>query len=187
LTPSYVPTSAYAYNWPQLVSRDSLTVTDGLGTYTLRPKYGPGCSVYRMVPPGYYPAHITGPDMANQMFENFFIIVRVLPYDDYSGLDDDDVTFERVYDEVLRYYVLIFPAMSKRLPLDDPSVWRSPAAASYVLKMTDVSLWEYYHYMPRTRDLSRYRRELLQRFCRKVAREARLELVTTEENAHAAH
>ena len=112
---------------------------------------------------------------------------------DYAGrnasvlLDDDDITFELVYDEVLRYYVLIFPAMSKRLPLDDPSVWRSPATASYVLKMTDVSLWAYYHYMPRTRELSRYRRDLLQRFCRKVLREAGQGLTTTAESAHASH
>ena len=34
--------------------------------------------------------------------------------------------------------------------------------------MIDKRLWNHYDYMPRTRDLSRCRRELLQRFCKKI-------------------
>ncbi len=41
-----------------------------------------------------------------------FANIRALPLDDYSGLPDADVTYAKVYDEVLRYYHLIHPAMS---------------------------------------------------------------------------
>jgi hypothetical protein len=92
----------------------------------------------------------------------------VLPYDDYSKYAPADVTFDLIYNEIFRYYSLILPAMSERLDLTDPNVWTSPTAANYVLRMTDERLWADYNYMPRTRDLSTYRRALLRQFCANV-------------------
>ena len=62
--------------------------------------------------------------------------------------------------------------MNKRLDMSDASIFSHPTAAHYVLRMIDVSMWSSYDYMPRTRDLSSYRRDLLRRFCEKVIREA---------------
>ena len=104
-------------------------------------------------------------------FQEFFAELRVLPYDDYSAVADADLTFPFIYEEIFRYYYLILPAMSERLDMSDPTVWQSPTAARYVLRMIDERLWSYYNYMPRTRDLSTYRRQLLRRFCNKVLAE----------------
>ena len=105
------------------------------------------------------------------MFQEFFVDLRVLPYDDYGRIPREDLTWDLLYEEVFRYYHLIMPAMSRRLDLKDPTIWETPTAASYLLRMTQPRLWGYYDYMPRTRDLSKYRRELLHRFCRKVIEE----------------
>ena len=50
--------------------------------------------------------------LANKTFEQSFSFVRVLPYDDFSHIRDEEITFDLVYDKVLRYYELILPAMS---------------------------------------------------------------------------
>jgi hypothetical protein len=56
--------------------------------------------------------------------------------------------------------------------MSDASIFTHPTAAHYILRMIDLGMWEYYDYMPRTRDLSAARRDLLRRFCEKVIGEA---------------
>jgi len=156
------------YRYPILLATEEITVTGGAATYRLAPAAGPGLRTFRLVPQGVWPAQMSPDALANLMFQEFFVDLRVLPYDDYEHLSRDQLTWDLVYDEVLRYYALIMPAMSQRLDLTDRTIWETPTAASYVLRMTQPALWGYYDYMPRTRDLSKYRRELLRRFCRKV-------------------
>ena len=86
---------------------------------------------------------------------------------------DDDLDFDLIYREIFRYYYLVLPAMNKRLPMNDPTIWNTPTAAQYVLKRSAEDRWDDYEYMPRTSDLSDSRRELLHRFCRKVIRHSK--------------
>ena len=153
------------YRYPVLLATDTIEITGGTGRYTLAPAEKSGLRLYRLVPPGNFPQQIAPDTLANLAFQEFFIELRVLPFDDYSKLKPSDVTFDVVYTEIFRYYNLILPAMAERLNLADPSVWASPTAANYVLRMIDERLWGSYNYMPRTRDLSIYRRGLLRQFC----------------------
>lgn len=95
-----------------------------------------------------------------------YVSVRVLPADDYRHLDDGELTFQTVYQEVLRYYHLLHPAMSRVLDLSDEQA--VTAAAETLLRRTEPGNWERARYMPRTRDLSAGKRRLLERWCRKV-------------------
>ena len=82
---------------------------------------------------------------------------------------NNKLTFDVIYKEVLRNYYLLYPAMSKVVPLNDAKQWENPAMAGNLLKRTQLSLWNQSPYMPRTRDLSQSRRTLLQAFARKYA------------------
>jgi len=95
-----------------------------------------------------------------------YVSVRVLPTDDYGHLGDDELTFPLVYQEVLRYYHLLHPAMGQVLDLSDEQV--VTAAAETLLRRTEPGDWQRTRYMPRTRDLSAGKRRLLERWCRKV-------------------
>jgi hypothetical protein len=159
------------YRYPLLLGSETLTITGEKGSHRLRPADGSGMRTFRFVPPGLWPQPIDAVTFADLQFQEFFVDVRVLPYDDYSAVRPDQLTWERIYEEVFRYYYLILPAMSEYLDLKDPSIWQTPTSARYVMRMTDPKLWGYYNYMPRTRDLSKYRRDLLWRFCCRVLEE----------------
>jgi hypothetical protein len=100
------------------------------------------------------------------------INLRILPNDaDYTQyyvpgssppVGNDRLTFDVVYAEVLRNYYLLYPAMSKRVPLNDPSYWADPEMAMRLYQRSQLSWWGKVEYMPRTRDLSETRRTLLQ-------------------------
>lgn len=100
------------------------------------------------------------------------INLRILPNDvDYAQyyvpgsnppVGNDQLTFDVVYAQVLRNYYLLYPAMSKRVPLNDPSYWEDPEMAMRLYQRTQLSWWNRVEYMPRTRDLSDTRRTLLQ-------------------------
>jgi hypothetical protein len=169
-TPTGVPNEYGVYRYPILLDRETITVAggEGSGKYRLRPSDGAGLRLYRLVPPGLWPPVIAPDTLANLAFQEYLIEVRVLPYDDYTHVTRDQLTWELIYEEIFRYYHLILPAMSKRLDMHDPAIWQTPTAARYVMRMIQRKLWDYYNYMPRTRDLSKYRRHLLWRFCRKV-------------------
>jgi hypothetical protein len=159
------------YRYPVLLHTETVDVAGATGHYRLRPLQQSGLRLYRFVPPQNFPQDIAPDTLANMAFQEFFAELRVLPYDDYSAVGDAELTFPFIYQEIFRYYYLILPAMSERLDMSDPTVWQSPTAARYVLRMIDERLWSYYNYMPRTRDLSTYRRQLLRRFCNKVLAE----------------
>lgn len=167
LTPTGTPNQYGLYKYPALLGKESLKIAGGRGVFRLRPA-GAGLRRFRFVTPGLFPQEIAPRTLAQLAFQEFFVEVRVLPYDDYSAIRDDELTFDLIYQEIFRYYHLITPAMSVRLDMSDPTIWSTPTAALYVLRMIDPRLWDHYEYMPRTRDLSCYRRELLARFCRSV-------------------
>jgi hypothetical protein len=105
------------------------------------------------------------------------ISLRILPNDeDFSGyyvdpnaaapVGNDQLTFDVIYQKVLRTYYLLYPIMSLVFPLNsEPDVARHARA---ILRLTDPKQWMSSGYMPRTRDMSASRRTLLQAWCRKV-------------------
>ena len=116
----------------KLLDRSRLTIEGGCGVHKLDPSDGPGVRMFRYVGPGQWPQTMGGDALANKSFEEFFAFVRVLPYDDYSRVREDELTFELIYKEIFRYYARILPAMSKRLDMADPTIWRTPTAARYL-------------------------------------------------------
>lgn len=77
------------------------------------------------------------------------------------------LTFDVVYQKVLRTYYLLYPAMNyQAFPLNDEEKVKDNAEA--ILWVTDPAQWMSIHYMPRTRDMSATRRDLLRAWCRKV-------------------
>jgi len=99
------------------------------------------------------------------------INVRILPYDNYSAyyqdptaaqpVGNDTLTFEVIYNEVLRNYYLLYPAMNQRIALNDPDEWDDAEMAGRLLQRISLDAWGTAECMPRTRDLSQSRRELL--------------------------
>lgn len=156
------------YRYPTLLKTDIVTAKKGRVVYPLAPMNGPGLRVFRIVPQNNWPQNIQADVFSNQQAMEYYVDCRVLPFDDYSQVTDEQLTFDVIYKEIFQYYHLILPAMSLRLDMSDPNVFDTPTAAHYVLRMIKRSLWGTYNYMPRTRDLSKYRRELLRRFCHKV-------------------
>jgi hypothetical protein len=107
------------------------------------------------------------------------ISLRILPNtEDFSPyfvdpaapepVGNDQLTFDVVYQKVLRTYYLLYPAMNKIFELN-----KEAAVAGYAQEILDATSpapanWMSSGYMPRTRDMSNSRRTLLQAWCRKV-------------------
>jgi hypothetical protein len=163
-TPTGFAENYGVYRYPTLQKRSKLTWRPNT-KFDLRPNGGPGLRVYRFVPECNWPQDIDERDIAQVAIREAIVELRVLPYDDYSKVRPDELTLDFIYEQVFRYYDLITPAMSEAMDLKDPSIWKLPTAARYVLLTTSTDFWASPQYMPRMRDLSRSRRELLQRFC----------------------
>ena len=159
------------YRYPELLDAQTRELTSG-DTLHLVPQGGSGMRLYRFVPAGHWPDVLTPQTLAWGLTDEYFTTQRVLPYDDFRDIPDEALSFDLIYQHIFRNYYLLLPAMNKRLDMSDPSIFSHPTAAHYVLRTIDVAMWGSYDYMPRTRDLSGYRRDLLRRFCEKVIAEA---------------
>jgi hypothetical protein len=108
------------------------------------------------------------------------ISLRILPNDeDFSGYyvhpiatppaANDQLTFEVVYQKVLRTYYLLYPIMNSWIKLNSEA--DVTASAPIIVAMTDPAQtpWMSSGFMPRTRDMSASRRTLLHAWCRKVS------------------
>jgi hypothetical protein len=167
-TPTGYPNRYGLYRYPTLLTRQAFNLNAHRTSFALQPSEGAGLRVFRFVPERQWPQDIGERQLAHLATQETLVELRILPYDDYSEVRDDELTFELIYREVLRYYHLITPGMSEALNLSDPTIWEMPSAARYVLLTSSLELWASWQFMPRTRDLSRYRRELLRRFCGQV-------------------
>lgn len=105
------------------------------------------------------------------------ISLRILPNDeDFSQyfvdpnaadpVGNDLLTFDVLYEKVLRTYYLLYPVMIPFVKLNSEADVTKNAQA--ILQTTDPSVWMTADYMPRTRDMSASRVRLLQAWCRKV-------------------
>ncbi|HEV3049496.1 MAG TPA: hypothetical protein VGX50_04270 [Longimicrobium sp.] len=174
-TPIQSPGNAFALNSNfkpgDPLSIDTLQSGNLLLTFTIN---GPGNPAPGGYPPQNYSAFSFPPYVTN----NPLISIRILPNDeDFSRyyvdpaadepVGNDLLTFDVVYQKVLRTYYLLFPAMNRVFPLNCEEKVTKNAQA--ILARTEMSLWMTTKYMPRTRDMSASRRKLLRAWCRKVA------------------
>ncbi len=81
---------------------------------------------------------------------------------------NDLLTFDVVYQNVLRTYYLLYPAMNQIFPLNSETAVAKPTVLKAILARTELSRWMTSDYMPRTRDMSHSRRTLLRAWCLKV-------------------
>jgi hypothetical protein len=104
------------------------------------------------------------------------ITLRILPNDEdfsqyYVDPDAEDpvgnerLTFEVVYEKVLRTYYLLYPVMIPYVRLNSEESVRDNAQG--ILQTTERSIWMSIGYMPRTRDMSASRTRLLRAWCNK--------------------
>jgi hypothetical protein len=125
------------------------------------------------IPPTSYLTFMNPPYITNYPA----ISLRILPnYVDFSRyyvdplakepVGNDLLTFDVVYQNVLRTYYLLYPAMNQVFPLNSEAAVTK--AAPGILDRSEFSLWMTSSYMPRTRDMSSSRRTLLRAWCRKV-------------------
>lgn len=123
-----------------------------------------GCYKLRYVPPG-----MVGESPPNWAVE-YFSCVRVLPYDDYRHVPDEELTLDFVYREVLHYYAILYPIMSTIIPWGPANTPHDPERvgqfATLMLQAVDESRLGTALQMPITRELSAGKRALLQRWCK---------------------
>lgn len=158
----------------QPIEIDTRQPGNHLFTFTIADREDPPPSGY---PPKSYAAFAYPPAFVVTYAPS--ISLRVLPNDeDFSKYYVDPgaaepvgnalLTFDVVFDKVLRVYFLLYPVMNQVFPLDSQPAVSTPATARAILERTDPGLWMSVQYMPRTRDLSASRRTLLQAWCRKL-------------------
>lgn len=95
--------------------------------------------------------------------------IRILPVNDYSGYTDEQLLgqdgFNIVYQEVLRYFYIAYPVMQGILDFSNYHVMTSKVFLQQLVTLTSKDKWRDFDYMPRTRELSDSRRDLLHRWC----------------------
>lgn len=101
---------------------------------------------------------------------DYFVNFRKYPADTYRELiDNPPIPWEKVYEICLRFSYLMFPAMSKRIPLNDRATIN--AVASEILKRLSPRYRETTLAMPITRGMSPGKIELLSAYLQGVLKE----------------
>jgi hypothetical protein len=141
-----------------------------LFTFSINDKDNPAPANY---PPKSYSTFMNPPFITNAPS----ISLRILPngedfsryYVDPNAEDpvaNDLLTFDVLYEKVLRTYYLLYPVMIPYVKLNSEEDVRKNADA--ILQTTEKSIWMKTQYMPRTRDMSSSRLKLLRAWCNKV-------------------
>ena len=141
--------------WQGSTSIKLLSLPAGTGTVTITVKTNgqPGLSQIGVIASGPAGKTING---------GFLNGVRVFPLDDYSDvIAKGNIPWAFVYENVLRYYYVIFPAMSLRFPLNDEATVTIPGIALQIKARMDDRLFKSTKYMPITRCMSPGKRALL--------------------------
>lgn len=98
---------------------------------------------------------------------SYFVNFRKYRDDDYRHIiEKGDIPWSLVYEECLRYFYLIFPAMSRRIPLNDEAT--VTATAGEILKRISEAYRPTTLYMPLTRALSPGKLALLRAYLEQV-------------------
>jgi hypothetical protein len=124
-------------------------------------------------PPTGYLTFMNPPYITNNPAISLRILPNAVDFSQYyvdphaaEPVGNASLTFDVVYQHVLRTYYLLYPAMNQVFPLNSESDVAKHASA--ILALTEQSIWMTSGYMPRTRDMSLSRRTLLRAWCRKV-------------------
>jgi hypothetical protein len=154
-------------NVPQTISviTEQVTVPAG-GALTLNlTALRPGVSMIRFVDPAI--AQIT----PNFCWDNCdFALVRILPFDDYSGYSDGVINdWNFIYEHFFSYFSVLYPVMSKMMPWGPDNAPNDPEEirkvyADLIRTFTNEKMWDSTLYMPITRELSAGKRALIQRW-----------------------
>jgi hypothetical protein len=142
-----------------------------LFTFSINDETNPSPAVS---PPEKYSTFMNPPFVTNAPS----ISLRILPNDeDFSRyyvdtnveepVGNHQLTFEVVYEKVLRTYYLLYPVMIPYVQLNSEKDVTKNAQA--ILQTTERAIWMLARYMPRTRDMSASRTKLLRAWCRKVS------------------
>lgn len=125
------------------------------------------------VPPPSYLEFMNAPYITNLPLISLRILPNTVDFSQYyvdptvpEPVGNELLTFDVVYQNVLRTYYLLFPVMSMYIQLNSEQSMTTVAPA--ILARTDTALWMTKQYMPPTRDMSLSRRTLLRAWCRKV-------------------
>jgi hypothetical protein len=123
----------------------------------------PGCFKVRFLPPPMKPDD-------KPMFQvEFFGSYRTLPFNDYSHVPDEDITWPFLYEHVFKYYAVMYPVMSLIMPWGPSNMPYDPDRvvqfASLIRMAVDESHVGTALAMPVTRELSAGKRTLVQRWC----------------------
>jgi hypothetical protein len=123
-----------------------------------------GCFKLRYIAPGMQV------DEANPNFAvEYFSCYRILPFDDYSRVPDEEITFDYVYREVFSYYSILYPVMSHIIPWGPANTPSDPHRVAQFAALIADSISEERQgttlEMPVTRELSAGKRSLLHRWC----------------------
>lgn len=141
-----------------------------LFTFSINDESNPAPANY---PPQQYATFMNPPFITNAPS----ISLRILPngedfsqyYEDPTAAEpiaNDRLTFDVVYENVLRTYYLLYPVMIPYVQLNsEQDVTQN---ANGILDTTERAIWMTAQYMPRTRDMSASRIKLLRAWCRQV-------------------
>jgi hypothetical protein len=141
-----------------------------LFTFTINDESNPSPAGY---PPQSYGDFMNPPFVTNAPS----ISLRILPNDvDFSQyyvdpnaeapVGNDLLTFEVLYEKVLRTYYLLYPVMIQFVRLNSETDVAKNAQG--ILDTTERAIWMSASYMPRTRDMSASRTKLLRAWCQKA-------------------
>ena len=141
-----------------------------LFTFSINDEANPSPSGY---PPKSYSAFMNPPYITNAPSMSLRILPNGEDFSQYyvdpnaeEPVGNELLTFEVLYDKVLRTYYLLYPVMIPFVKLNSEEDVAKNAQG--ILQTTERSLWMSIHYMPRTRDMSASRLKLLRAWCRKV-------------------
>ncbi len=100
---------------------------------------------------------------------SYFITTRVLEHSQKLAnlLEQPELSFNDIYDNVLANYHTVLPIMSAILPFNEKT-WREPWVLRRMLQMIDEKSWNGPLYMPVTRELSTQQRQLLQKWAGQI-------------------
>jgi len=138
------------------------TAGDGYASITVTARKTGQCAIRFSLTPSV----AANPDVLN----DGLTFVRVLKVDDYSAITDQQLLgksgFQLIYQNVFRFFYLAYPVMQGFIDFSNYEIMTSRVVLQELMTKTDKTHWGSYGYMPRTRDLTDARRELLARWCR---------------------
>jgi hypothetical protein len=117
---------------------------------------------------GFLHCFVDGQPEAPSPTRGCLVNFRAFAEDNYDHIQDAELNFPLIYQEVLRYYHVVYPAMTRHFSLADEG--DVIANADGIRGVMAPAMHDKWAYMPRTREMSAGKRKLLFRWLDIVAR-----------------